>query len=550
MRGTVAKRIRMIAATAAGLTLAAGAAHAVSVDYTTTHVFKKEDIQCGRGIIGATCLGSPVVEDGLTYYGIDSTYGWFVKNFDPSALQPKPRDGVFDDGRVADILDGNGNVIGISVQDNETGNWKTGPIGGEWAKGLGALKSKAATEKYVVMDHLMRDPADPNPLQLGVDYNQRMKDDGKMLYFWGNYNQEPTPVYIYTKMALPDKWKAAGANYKVTSAKLVLDHDITNSPNDQIRPEDFENENATGILPQYTVCPTAPALNPSACSGLPAGTWVSAVDSQEGGDLELLPAGTVLKALNPATGLFEYTNAWYTTLDRDPFGGVNPRFRFKSSKFGQDLPGVEIPQYVVGTPTTTTIDLLSIKDPVTGLPALADSKNWNAFLDETTDIFGNYDPIDGYSAEDCPMTQDLDLMLYVKGEVGKPTVVRSAQLLVTYEDPDGVVVAPIDLAIPYLSVPSEVYKNTVNTLRVTVDNLQPGVAGGTLTLVGKDSYGRVVGNFSQNITTPADDKSVIYSFVWTAPSYGTKVSWTATVTNADDINRTNNVKTARTEVKR
>ncbi|AAR36804.1 hypothetical protein KIP69_16810 [Geobacter sulfurreducens] len=544
------KNIAQISAMTLGMLLTAGVAHAVSVNYTTTHVFKKEDIQCGRGIIGSTCLGNPVVEGSLTYYGIDSVYGWYVKNFDSSALQPKPRDGVYDDGRVADILDGSGNVIGVKVQNNETGNWKTGPIGGEWAKGLGALKAKAATEKYVVMDHLMRDPADPNPLQEGIDYNKRMKDDGKYLYFWGNYNQEPTPVYIYTALPLPDKWKVAGASYKVTSAKLVVDHDISNSPNDQIRPEDFENENATGILPQYTVCPTAPALAPAACSGLPAGTWVSAVDSQEGGDLELLPAGTVLKALNPATGLFEYTNAWYTTLDRDPFGGLNPRFRLKSSKYGQDLPGVEIPQYVVGTPTTTTIDLLTIKDPVTGLPVLADSKNWNNFLDEHTDIFGNYDPFDGYSMEDCPLTRDLDLMLYVKGEVGKPTVVRSAQLLVTYEDPDGVAVPTIDLAVTSVAIPTSASKSSVQTLKVTVDNLQAGVASGSLTLVGKNSSGVVVGNFSQTVATPADNSAVTYSFVWTAPSYGTTVKWEAKVTNEKDINGANNLKTASTVVKK
>lgn len=544
------KNISHVSAMTIGMLFAAGAAHAVSVSHTTTHVFKKEDIQCGRGIIGSTCLGNPVVEGGLTYYGIDSVYGWYVKDFDPSALKPKPRDGVYDDGRVADILDGTGKVIGIKVQNNETGNWKTGPIGGEWAKGLGALKAKAATEKYVVMDHLMRDPADPNPLQEGIDYNKRMKDDGKYLYFWGNYNQEPTPVYIYAALPLPDTWKVAGANYKVTSAKLVVDHDITNSPNDQIRPEDFENENATGILPQYTTCPTAPALAPAACSGLPAGTWVSAVDSQEGGDLEPLPAGTVLKAFNPATGLFEYTNAWYTTLDRDPFGGPNPRYRLKSSKFGQDLPGVEIPQYKVGTPTTTTIDLLSIKDPVTGLPVLADSKNWHNFLDEHTDIFGNYDPFDGYSMEDCPLTRDLDLMLYIKGEVGKPTVVRSAQLLVTYEDPDGVVVPSIDLAVTAVSIPTRASKNSVQILKVTVDNLPVGVASGSLTLVGKDSRGGVVGNFSQTITTPADNSAAVYSFVWTAPSYGTTVTWEAKVTSDKDINGANNLKTASTVVRR
>lgn len=547
------KNLAGISAMAMGLVLGAAAANAATVSYTANHVFQKEDVQCMEGVIGAACLGTPYIgeKDGLTYYPIDSAYGMFVKNFDPSALKPKPMDGVFDDGQVANILDGTGKVIGLTVQNKATDNWKAGPIGGEWSMGLGALKAKSGTENYVVIDHLMRDPADPNPLVQGVDYSKRLKDDGNYLYYWGNYNQEPTPIYLYAKMPLPDKWKYDGANYKITKAQLIIDHNITNSPNDQIRPEDFENTNATGILPAYTICPTAPALNPTACTGLPAGTWVSANNSQEGGDLELLPAGTVLKGLNPATGLFEYTNAWYTSLDRDPFGGPNPRYRLKSSKFGQNLPGVEIDWYSVDTPTTTTIDLLTVKDAVTGLPVLADSKNWDAFLDYyPTDILGQFDPIDGFSLAGTPLTPDFDLMLYIKGEVGSPTVVRSAQLIVEYDDPDAVPVVPIDLTIPSVTIPTNVYKNTVNTLKVSVANLNTGAAPATVTLVGKNSLGATVGNFSANITTPADKTATTVSFTWIAPSAGTTVKWTATVANPNDINNSNNTKTATTLVKR
>lgn len=553
MRGTVAKKIRKIAAVTIGVTLMAGAAHAATVTYTTNHVFNVNDVQCDEAIIGSRCLGAPVVkDDGLTYLPIDSSYGWNVKNFDPTALLPKPMDGVYDDGFVANILDATGKVIGMRTQNPETGDWKTGPIKGEWVRGLGALKAKAATEHYVVMDHLMRDPANPVQLQEGVDYTKKMKDDGKFLYYWGNYNQEPTPLYVYAKMDLPAAWKVAGANYKVTKAKLIIDHDITNSPNDQIRPEDFENENATGVLPQYTICPTAPALAPAACSGQPTGTWVSSVDSQEGGDLELIPAGSVLKALNPATGLFEYTNAWYTSLDRDPFAGANPRYRLKSSKYGQDLPGVELTQYEAGTPTTTTLDLLSIKNLTTGLPVLADSKNWNNYLDQYIDpLTGQLvDPVDGYSFTECPMTTDFDLMMYIKGEVGKPTIIRSAQLVVEYDDPNAVPPPTVDLTIPSVTIPTSVYKSTTSTLRVTVDNLQSGAVPAAVTLVGKNSYGTVVGNFSTSITTPADNSAAIVSFTWTAPSYGTTVTWTATVSNPSDINNTNNTKTATTVVRR
>ena len=73
-----------------------------------------------------------------------------------------------------------------------------------------------------------------------------------------------------------------------------------------------------------------------------------------------------------------FTNAWYTTNgDRDRFEAVldedgdyivGPRWRLKLNKFGQDVPGVDIPnadsqppftddniKYPVGEYTTTTI---------------------------------------------------------------------------------------------------------------------------------------------------------------------------------------------------
>jgi hypothetical protein len=536
------KTLRALAALAI---CSAGPAWALDVTYRTQHVFGIEDVVCDRGVMGsARCLdlAHPITgTDGLTYYALDSAYGWYVRNFDPAALLPKPMDGVFDDGFLAPIRDSSGAVIGLSVQDVETGNWKTGPIGGEWIAGLGALKAKAATEHYVVMDHLLRSPDDPEPLQAGVDYSWRLKDDGKILYFWGNWNQEPTPIYLYTRMALPAAWKVPGANFTVRSAKLVVSHEITNSPNDQIRPEDFENENATGILPQHTVCPAAPAAAPGACVGLPAGTWVSAVESWEGGDGEYLPAGTVLKALDPATGLLEPTNAWYVTLDRDPFAGPNPRYRLKSSKFGQDLPGVEIPWYEVGTPTTTTIDLLTIEDPATGAPILAATRNWADWLD----LADGMD--DGLSVEDCPLTADLDVMYYVKGEVGKPTTIHGATLEVVWDDPNAD--AAPDLAVTALAVPSSIRVKSATTVSVSVANVLPGAATGTLTLVARRGSDTIA-SFTQAVTTPADRSAVTYRFPWTSPSNASTVTWTATVFNANDANQANDTRTATTVVYR
>jgi len=119
----------------------------------------------------------------------------------------------------------------------------------------------------------------------------------------------------------------------VKSAKLEIIHQITNNPNDQVRPEDLENEAATGRKPSYS-------------KSLVDGTevWASRVTCYEGDgdfidgdegtvDPDFLPAGTVFKgkfkgdilaASNPpqllSADLVEgLTNGWYTTINRDPF---------------------------------------------------------------------------------------------------------------------------------------------------------------------------------------------------------------------------------------
>src|SRR5690606_23881088 len=102
-----------------------------------------------------------------------------------------------------------------------------------------------------------------------------------------------------------------GKGLKVTKAQLRVKHSITNNPNDQIRPEDWENEGATGLVPEYEVADD--------------GTWRSTRGCYEG-DGDFIPAGTVLRDPSLAIpGALSsdlaggYSNAWYTTIDRDPF---------------------------------------------------------------------------------------------------------------------------------------------------------------------------------------------------------------------------------------
>jgi hypothetical protein len=266
------------------------------------------------------------------------------------------------------------------------------------------------------------------------DFAVTLKDDGKYLFRWGTSDKAPTDVRLLTTIELPPEWKT-GDVYRVTRAELAVVHTIGNSPNDQIRPEDLENEGATGRLPTYTEQPD--------------GTWTSNVDCYES-DGDFIPAGTVLK--NPDWAIpqagsadlqFGFTNAWYTTLDRDPFetdpvSGTGPRWRLKAPKFGQDIPGVEIPdvdcmeppvkkdhiKYETGELTATVIDLLDWEAGVESPMAL--STGWIA---PTIQEFGD---VPGVTVNGVELTEDLDLSVYVKGE-GKALNLYKAVLYLDYE---------------------------------------------------------------------------------------------------------------------
>jgi Ca2+-binding RTX toxin-like protein len=227
--------------------------------------------------------------------------------------------------------------------------------------------------------------------------------------------------------------------FRVTQAELRVQHSITNNPNDQIRPEDFENEAATGRLPSYQIEPD--------------GKWISTEDFYAG-DGTLYPAGTILKdpAIAAAAAgstlaqigamsedLIEgFTNAWYTTMDREPFEPVlngdeyevGPRWRLQADKYGQDLPGVVIPQdpslplpttqdmvkYNVGDPTQTVINLLDWE----GISPLSISAGWQ-------NNAGNV------SVNGLNMTNNFDVAFYIKGDI-KPATLYGAELSLSYEE--------------------------------------------------------------------------------------------------------------------
>ena len=137
-----------------------------------------------------------------------------------------------------------------------------------------------------------------------------------------------------------------------------------------------------------------------------------------------------------------FTNAWYTTMDREPFEAevdefgdyiVGPRWRLQPDKYGQDLPSVVIPtdpslpppptkdqvKYDVGTDTTTVINLL----------------DWGQSVSPLSFSAGYHNNSGSVSENGVNMTNDLDVAFYVKGDI-KPATLYDTTLYLTHEEID------------------------------------------------------------------------------------------------------------------
>ena len=215
-----------------------------------------------------------------------------------------------------------------------------------------------------------------------------------------------------------------------------------------------------------------------------------------------------------------YTNAWYTTTDRDPFdnvevGGVvdieygGPRWRLIANKFGQDIPGLEIPKddcspvpytssnirYPVGEFITTTINLLDWAD---GDSPLASSKGWVNAKDNIQnytkdpdsgdpEAFVNTGP-NGVSINGAPLTDDFDLVIYIKGD-RKATALYTAKLELTYMGEAPPPPVEIDAALLDVELPVPATASIGDTIQVGVVIENKGttdIAAGTVALVGLD----------------------------------------------------------------
>ncbi|MFO8126924.1 calcium-binding protein [Yoonia sp.] len=459
--------------------------------------------------------GTKITKDGVTLYPIDSEFGFNVTDF--LGAEEKEIDGLYTEGWAGDLIIG-GTQMGLVISDAPTDTFKTPAVLGTWLTGLGDNTVKASTEHYTVMQNVLSDqkyPGDPdavyplddnlillsqNPAYNGqyvadllngdvagviiedvnqdgvvdikdllnpneatieydiaysTDYSVTMKDDGKLLYRWGNAVKRPNDVRVEAELPLPEEWSeldefsSLKSLFRVTSAELVIHHTITNNPNDQVRPEDFENESAIGTLPTYEVI--------TDYNGDIGRTVWATTDDYYAGDGTLYPAGTMLRDTDLAEAVtgsipdqigsdsedleLGFTNAWYTTMDREPFEPVlnpdgteyvtGPRWRLQPDKYGQDLPGVVIPidpsdplpttsdevKYEVGAETQTVLNLLDWATPISPLEISAGYQNNSGSV----------------SANGLNLTEGFDVAVYIKGDI-KPATIYSAELLLDYEE--------------------------------------------------------------------------------------------------------------------
>lgn len=472
----------------------------------------------------------PVPAGVHTLYPIDSEFGFYVVDFVGGFT--KVLDGSYTEGFIGNFTDAFGN--GVMTSNAVTDRFKTPKPAGTWCAGMGGTSVKCSTENFAVLEHILTcfetipyfyadattgaqgiltDPATGVPIftcadgqlnnfddltlppgifdllnmppnesnlrdiAIGKDYSVTLKDDGKFLFRWGTFVKRPNDIRLYASLPLPAAWKVPGNDFPVTRATLAVRHWITNNPNDQLRPEDMENEGATGRKPGHSV--------------LADGSWISDRACFEG-DGDEIAEGTYLKnrtayappmdprALRVADLAEGLTNAWATSIDRDPFewsydanpaadiqdyvGSLTPdpalgdlisgpRWRLRANKFGQDIPALEIPliecsevpfasnniKYETGAFATTTINLLDFED-VNGNGMADDSPllstlGWIDAAQNFQNIGanGSNSAPNGISINGLPLSDDFDLAVYIKGDV-KPTVIYDATLFVEWDD--------------------------------------------------------------------------------------------------------------------
>ena len=108
---------------------------------------------------------------------------------------------------------------------------------------------------------------------------------------------------------------------------------------------------------------------------------------------------------------------------------------------------------------------------------------------------------------------------------------------------DPIIDADIDVAVTSVILP-RLKRGESGTISVELNNTFPGSADGTLNLEVRDQNGNLLDSYAIGFTTAADSSATTLEFAWTAPSYRTTVTATATAIVDGDINPDNNTASA------
>lgn len=236
-------------------------------------------------------FATPKNADGTLLYPVNTEFGYIVTDFVGAIQKSRIDNPEYEEGWIGD-LKGEGDVqAGVVISDAPTDTFKTPALLGTWLAGLGDNTVKASTEHYMVMQNVLSDamyPDDPdaiydldddlyviggtwdgmlmddailaagdtngdgvadikdvlapNETQIDIniaastDYSVTVKDDGKLLYRWGNTIKKPNDMRLDIKLDLPDEFTEIDPDsgllklYKITAGELLTNHTITNNP--------------------------------------------------------------------------------------------------------------------------------------------------------------------------------------------------------------------------------------------------------------------------------------------------------------------------------
>ncbi len=108
---------------------------------------------------------------------------------------------------------------------------------------------------------------------------------------------------------------------------------------------------------------------------------------------------------------------------------------------------------------------------------------------------------------------------------------------------DPVIDNDVDVAVYNVNIP-RLKQGGSGTISVLLNNTFAGAATGTLNLETRDQNGNLLDSYAIGFTTAGDTSATTLNFNWTAPSYRTTVTATATAIVDGDINPDNNTASA------